>query len=176
MNVAISLNLPATFNTAAGNIIVSQAISDTGDGLIETGPHTLILSSYNNYTGGTTIGAGGTVEIADPGNLNSGTYAAGIVDGGTFFYNSSSMQTLSGVISGPGGVVFGNGVVSGELVLSGANSFTGNMVINQGTVSDVNGQNNNYPAVSGLGDPQIAGRTGHHQQRRRPLAGCQWRE
>ena len=48
---------------------------------------------------------------------------------------------------------------AGTLMLPAANTNTGNIVINGGIVSDMNVQNANYPAVGGLGNPMIAGRT-----------------
>ena len=67
--------------------------------------------------------------------------------------------TISGVIangSGASAVTF-NG--TNKLTLSGANSFTGNVVVNSGTVSDTKSENSGTPAVGGLGNPQTAGRT-----------------
>ena len=48
-----------------------------------------------------TINAG-TLEIGGAGRLNVGNYAEAITNDGTFKYNSTNDQTLSGVISGQG--------------------------------------------------------------------------
>ncbi|MGA2033654.1 MAG: choice-of-anchor Q domain-containing protein, partial [Thermoguttaceae bacterium] len=64
--IAQTMNLPLvlvgcrTLNTAAGNLTISQAISQSGGsyGISKTGPGTVVLSCVNTYTGGTTIDAG----------------------------------------------------------------------------------------------------------------------
>jgi autotransporter-associated beta strand protein len=61
--------------------------------------------------------------------LGIGNYGANIADNGTFNYNSSADQTLSGNISGTGSVTV-NG--SGNLTLSGTNTYSGNTTINSG--------------------------------------------
>ena len=61
---------PATLTIASGTATQSGAITESGTtGAINvTGGGTLILSSTNNYTGGTTI-SGGTLQVTDESNL-----------------------------------------------------------------------------------------------------------
>ena len=92
------------------------------------GGSTLTLSGVNTYTGGTTISSGGALTIGSSGKLNGGSYAGTIANAGTFTYNSSASQTLSGVISGAGALVQGGGT----LTLTANNTYSGSTTINSG--------------------------------------------
>lgn len=131
--------------TSADNI-VTGAISDASDfatgqvlSLQKQGVSKWTLLGDNTYTGSTTISAG-VLEIAGSGRLGGGNYAANIsvaaTSSGSLIYNSSSNQTLSGVISGAGTLVKNN---SGILTLTNAsNSLSGGTTISGGILA-VNG-------------------------------------
>ncbi|MEI6358485.1 MAG: hypothetical protein WCP53_15505, partial [Verrucomicrobiota bacterium] len=53
-----------------------------------------------------------------------GTYSAGITNNGTLQYSSSATQTLSGNITGTGGVTKDTSA-SAVLILSGNNTYSG---------------------------------------------------
>jgi autotransporter-associated beta strand protein len=171
------------YSSAAAQTL-SGVISGSGV-LTQNGPGTLALTAANIYTGPTVIG-GGTLSISSLINsgLPSPIGAAGnnptnlVFSGGTLKYTGPTTATDHGVtLNGSGGIfdvtngttLTNNGVITGSggltltdtgtLVLSGANTFTGNIVINGGILSDINAENTVEPTVGGLGNPQIAGRT-----------------
>jgi autotransporter-associated beta strand protein len=158
--------------TGPTNTLITGVLSDTG-GLTMAGAGTLVLSNNDTYTGNTAISAG-TLAIGSYGSLNDNATApaAGvsytnpitIANGGTLAYNGTNVQTLTGVISG-GGSLNAIGLLpytgtNGTLILTGANTFTNNIIISNAWVSDDAGeQNSTAPTAGGLGNPQIAGRT-----------------
>jgi fibronectin-binding autotransporter adhesin len=111
-------------------------------------------NSGNNYSGGTTITGGATVEIDTATDVELGTGAM-TLEGGTFqttldgFVSGRAITlmpsliantlatgffdtaTHSGVISGTGGLTIGAGTV----VLSGANTYSGGTTVAEATVS-----------------------------------------
>jgi autotransporter-associated beta strand protein len=106
------------------------------------------LAGTNTYTGGTTLNGGG-LQIFDSSALGTGPLTA--ADGTTLFLSSfgnaltvngtvnleeNITSTLSGVISGSGGVTkIGSGIV----ILSGANTYSGGTTISAGTLQIGNG-------------------------------------
>jgi len=129
---------------------VGGVISGSGS-LNKTGAGTIALTGTNTYAGGTFIN-GGTIAINNPGNLgaagNSLTVNAGTVRvitgyttarnitlghaASTIEVDPAQTQTLTGVLSGTGAL---NKTGSGALSLSGANTFTGETVVDEGTLT-----------------------------------------
>lgn len=110
---------------------------------------TLVLTGANGYTGGTEI-EGGTLNVSADGNLGArGTKIT--IDGGTLQFGGAfdtarnvtlgsgngvvdtmgNMNTLRGTIDGAGKLTKEG---SGTLTLSGANSFSGGLTVDEGTV------------------------------------------
>jgi autotransporter-associated beta strand protein len=126
----VMLNTTVRPVAVTANSAHNYTISGTGGiagetGLSQQGSGTLELDCVNTFNGGTTIAAG-TLTIGGAGQLGGGAYSAGIANNGTFTYNSSAPQTLSGLISGTGALVQ-NG--ASTLILSGANSYGGGTTI-----------------------------------------------
>ncbi|HVM50452.1 MAG TPA: autotransporter-associated beta strand repeat-containing protein [Candidatus Acidoferrum sp.] len=144
--LTLSSGLVLTANSSvggSGSITVNSVISG-GFALTYVGTGTLTLTNVNTYTGATTnSSSSGTLTIASGGKLNSGSYSGLIANSGTFNFNSPVSQTLSGIISGSGpiNVTGGAGCI---LTLSGANTFTGLLTINNDSQVNIN-------ALSGLG-------------------------
>jgi fibronectin-binding autotransporter adhesin len=120
---------------------IAGVISGTG-ALIKDGSGSLTLSNANTYSGNTTINAG---TLAVTGSLGtSRSYAGNISNSGVLTYNSSLNQTLGGIVSGTGSL---SKLGTGTLTLSGANSYSGDTLINAGTLT-VSGSLANTSAVN----------------------------
>jgi autotransporter-associated beta strand protein len=125
------------------NISMGQKITGTG-GLTQagTGKVTLIdaanLNGVNDYSGVTTIVAGGTLEVGNggsAGNLGSGT----ITDNGSLIINRSDAVAISKVISGSGSLSQSG---SGTTTLSGINTYSGGTNVVTGILKIGDGTNN----------------------------------
>ncbi|RYD23898.1 MAG: PEP-CTERM sorting domain-containing protein [Verrucomicrobiaceae bacterium] len=99
-------------------------------GLTKAGSGRMVLSGVNTYAGDTTVSAG-ILTIGGAGQLGSGNYAGNISNSGSIQFNSSANQVFSGVISGSGTLTKNTSATS-VLSLTGANTFSGNTVINAG--------------------------------------------
>jgi autotransporter-associated beta strand protein len=144
---AVALTVGNNNNTAAYSGILSG-----GGSLIKTGTGTQTLTGVNTYTGPTTISAG-TLAIGGAGDLNSGSYVANISDLGTFNYNSSVAQTLSGAISGSGAIIESG---AGTLTLTSSNSYSGGTAVNGGILNFVANALGTGPITFGGGTLQYA--------------------
>lgn len=134
----------------AGNaFILNNPVTGTG-GLIVKGAGTTFLTNANTYSGGTFLN-GGTVEASADNNLGAASGGLGF-DGGTLRFGSSfatartislsagggtidtrgNTATLSGAISGAGGLTIVGG---GLLNLTGTVGYTGATDIQAGTLA-----------------------------------------
>lgn len=120
-----------SFQTDA-DLSLSGVIGGTG-ALTKTGAGTLILSSANTYTGGTTISAG-TLQIGNGGT--TGSITGNVTNNGTLAFNRSDRLDFGGAISGTGAIrQIGTGLTN----LSGNSAaFTGTITVEAGTLA-VNG-------------------------------------
>ena len=94
--------------------------------MVKQGSGTLVVDNTGNntFSGGVTI-SGGTLQVGNndaAGNLPSGS----IIDNANLAYARSDSLTVNNTISGTGSVMQTGGSM---LTLSGANTFTGNVVV-----------------------------------------------
>jgi len=122
-----------TFNPSdlagIGHTITWSGVLSGAGGLLVTNAGTVVLSTTNNYTGNTTIGTGGTLQLGD-GSSRNGVVVGNITNNGTLTLANPNPQTISGGILGSGSLV-ANG--TGTLIL-GTNAYTGNTTISAGTL------------------------------------------
>ncbi len=140
----------------AGDVTISGVINNTISSVTKTGTGTLLLSGVNTYTGATTVSAGTLRAGVD--NALSNNTAVTVAAGATFDLNgyvdtigslagggivtlgggtltagaNNTSTTFSGTISGTGGIAKTG---TGTLVLSGANTYTGDTTISAGAVT-----------------------------------------
>lgn len=94
-------------------------------------PGTIVLTGVNTYTGPTTFSQG-PVIIGGAGQLGAGNYAGDIVNNASnVTFATTAPQILSGAISGSGMLIEGG---PGTLTLTGAESYTGDTWVTNGTL------------------------------------------
>jgi fibronectin-binding autotransporter adhesin len=89
-----------------------------------------ILAGSNTYTGGTVI-SNGTLQIGAGGT--SGSVLGAISNDASLVFNRSDAVTVTNAISGSGEVIKASG--SGNLTLSGNNTFSGKVTVSGGTLN-----------------------------------------
>jgi autotransporter-associated beta strand protein len=129
----------APYSVIFSNSTLSYTLSSTnGSGiggaatLAKLGSGTVTLNTTNTFTGDITINGGGTLAIGGAGLLGGGNYSGIISDYGTFAYNSSASQTLSGNVSLDGAL---SKTGTGTLTLTKANDYSGVTTLNSGQLS-----------------------------------------
>ena len=132
-----------TTNQATGTSFYDGIISGNLGSLTKTGAGKLVLSGDNTYSGLTTIGAGGSLQLGNGGVTGSlGTGA--IVNNGTLLVDRLNGAVLSNNISGTGALLQA-GV--GALTLLGTNTYTGTTNVAIGTTLQA-GAANTFSAAS----------------------------
>jgi len=175
----------ATNTTYAGVIQDLNGIVSDGNGTVFTkaGSGTLTLTGDNTYSkttnvdGGTlevsgglysagtnvggssniNIGAAGTLDVTGSGSIGSGSAFDGtIANSGTFNYNSTTDQELSGIISGAGALTKDN---TSTLTLSGANTYTGATTVSSGIllINNTTGSGTGTAAVTVASGASLGG-------------------
>jgi autotransporter-associated beta strand protein len=159
LGVALGVNVLVTGVVSQ----VSGVITNVGqiflDSFFSTGHSILDLSGGSIYigSGGITVQSGGAYEIYLGGITvgASATWASSLNmqltgnNGATAFLPSGNNITLSGSLSGPGGLIVSG---TGALELAGANTYTGDTAVNSGSTLKLDTSGNSsgtFRAVSG---------------------------
>jgi autotransporter-associated beta strand protein len=120
--------------SGTNNQTLSGIISGTGALTQNNSVSTLTLAGNNAYTGATTINAG-TLQIGAGSTTGSLSTSSAITNNGTLAFNRTNTITqgtdFASVISGTGNLIQAG---SGNLVLSGNNTYTGTTTISAGTL------------------------------------------
>ena len=159
---ASTLTVDTTFFTYSPNAVaINAAIVGTGN-FFMFGTGTVTFNSANTYSGITRVTSGtladaaansfspnSVLRIASPGivDVNFNETVAGLSDdilggdgsvviasGATLFIAGNNFTTFSGAITGNGGIEMDS---TGQLSLSGANTYSGTTNLNAGTVADL---------------------------------------
>ena len=122
--ITVSNTSPAyTFN-GSGSISGSSSLLKQGSG-------TLIVDNTgnNNFSGGVTISAG-TLQVGNN-DVNGSLPSSSVTDNGTLAFVRSDSPTVNNNISGSGS--FTQGGAGSTLTLAGNNTFTGNVLVTNGS-------------------------------------------
>ena len=132
---AIDISTSAIYNVSDGTDDVDLQVSSIiqRSGITKNGNGTLSLTNTNNLQSNAININAGTLEIAGAGKLINGSsdYSANINNDGIFKYNTTASQSFASIISGTGAIEKDN---TSTLTLTGANSYSGNTTINNGTL------------------------------------------
>ncbi|HET7084005.1 MAG TPA: autotransporter domain-containing protein [Rhizomicrobium sp.] len=161
------------FFNRADIFTVANVISGTG-ALIQLGPGTLILSSADTYSGGTTV-RGGTLQVTGAGTLGAASGSVTVLStldlGGTTQIQNGGVTLLSGTIqngtlSSSGTFILNSGTVSatlagtgsvsggggGTTIVSGNNTYSGGTTITAGALQVGNGGTSGSLGTGGVVD------------------------
>ena len=128
LNSGAAQNIGGGSGLSAG--IGGVVASNEALGFTKVGAGTLSLTGANTYSGSTVVSAG-TLQIGSGGTIgNLGTGA--VTNNATLAFNRSDAITVANVIGGSGVV---NQVGSGTTTLNAANTFTGALNANAGTLA-----------------------------------------
>jgi autotransporter-associated beta strand protein len=118
-----------TFSTVfSGNL--NDGSSATLGIELASGTLTITSANNNNYTGGTTIDSGATLQLGN--NGTTGSVNGDVVDNGVLIYDHSNNHTSNAIISGTGSLVQ-NG--TGTLTITQMDTYTGATIVNAGTLA-----------------------------------------
>jgi len=119
-SVTVNSDTDYTFTSSTGGGIYGKT------GLTKTGTGNLILDLNNSYAGPTIIQSG-TIQVGAvgaQGSLGSGS----VTNNGGLIFNRTGSLTVNNNIAGSGGIT---NICSGNIILSGNNTFSGAVVVSE---------------------------------------------
>lgn len=135
-NAGTTLTIATPINSpAAGNTLQTSPMSSNptlGILFVDGAGVTEFTNPNNSHNAEMQINAG-ELRLSGSGRLNNGNHSWPITINALFTDNSVLDQTLGGVISGNGSIVKG-GTNSSTLTITGANTFSGSVVVSSGTL------------------------------------------
>lgn len=128
-NVNVESESQLAFNRS-DTVVLSSDITGAGM-LTQNGTGTLVLANTNTNTGGITINRG-TLMLSNRGTLGSGN----IINNGALLFNHQAPVMIIDIISGSGSLTQ---AANGNITLTGDNTYTGETIINAGSLQIGNG-------------------------------------
>ncbi|MGJ8724477.1 MAG: beta strand repeat-containing protein [Roseibacillus sp.] len=134
-----TINFDVADGSDAVDLEVSARIERGSVG--KTGDGTVALTNVGNTlrVDNTVTITEGVLEVAGAGRLDAGNWDGPMVNDSIFRYNSTANQTMTGVISGTGALEKDN---TSTLILTAANTYTGDTTVNGGVLDLGDGTNN----------------------------------
>ncbi len=129
-NVTDATSSSATDLTVSAPLIDRNLSEGGSGGLTKTGFGTMTITAVNTYTGVTEIDFG-TLQIGDGTTDGSIASSGGITNNADLVYNLVGTRTYGNIISGFGNLTKKG---AGTLTLSGVNTYSGNTIVNAGTL------------------------------------------
>ena len=127
----------------SGSTTFASAVSGTGSLVQMTG--NLVLTGSNTYSGATTI-SGGTLQVGSGGSAGSISGSGNFSNSGVLEFDNQGANTFASAVSGTGSLV----QMTGNLILTGSNTYRGATTISGGTLQVGNGST--AGSISGSGN------------------------
>ena len=139
------MNLPGTVAPASvsfSNSATAYTLQGAGKisgstALIKALAASVVITTTNDFTGGTTI-SGGTLQLGNGTTANGSLGSGAVANSGQIAFKPAGIQMFTNLISGSGAIVVRNSTVT----LSAANSFSGGTIVSNAATLAIGADNN----------------------------------